>query len=289
MVSEDWPWFQHAALRTIVLQGRQVLFTPVLKSGCTSTLWLLAGLIGYKPERFHRSGGPAVTPHMTVHNLHVWGDRHRWAKLSASEQYDISYADDWFRFSIVRDPAPRIWSAWQSKLLMQEPGFVERFGDAAWFPWQPRNADEVVELFRQFVRSMADPATRLVDAHWSPQARLLAAAPPMTHIGRVENVEATLELLAAHLGVPVEELVLPRENSSLVSYHPGVYDAETAVIVNEVYAEDYSSYGYAPLTADPDGLPDRWRGHANATLPAIHAVVDRHRRIDVLSRAANPA
>ncbi len=286
MTSEGWPWFQHATLRTIVLPGRKLLFTPVLKSGCTSTLWLMADLIGYRPERFQKAGGPAISPHMTVHNTWTWGDRHRWSKLSASEQYDISYADDWMRFSIVRDPAPRLFSAWQSKLLMQEPGFVDRFGDAEWFPWKLRSGDEVVEQFRAFVRSLADVEKRRVDAHWAPQVNLLAAAPPMTHIGRVERMGETLELLAQHLEMTVDELVLPRENSSLISYDPGVYDEETAGLVNEVYADDYEAYGYQQVTAPSGGPSPEWLERSTSLLPAVQMVVDRHRRIDVLSTGA---
>lgn len=286
MTSDGWPWFPHATLRSVVLPGRKVVFTPVLKSGCTSTLWLMADLIGYQPERFHRSAGPAVSPHMTVHNLWIWGDRHRWSKLTAQEQYDITYADDWLRFSVVRDPAPRLFSAWQSKLLMQEPGFVERFDSAEWFPWRPRTGEDVVELFRAFVRTLPDAEKRPIDAHWAPQVKLLAAAPPMTHIGRVEAMEETIAVLAEHMEVPAEELVLPRENSSLIKYDPGLYDEETAAIVNEVYAEDYEAYGYAPLEAPAGDPSPEWYAATKALLPSIHMIVDRHRRIDALSTAA---
>jgi len=284
MTSEAWPWFQHAPLRTIVLHGKKLLFTPVPKSGCTSMLWLIADLAGYKPRRFHKGGGSEVTPHMTVHNLWTWGDKHRWSKLSATEQYDIGYSDKWLRFTVVRDPATRLWSAWQSKLLMQEPGFVERFGDEDWFPTAPVAADEVVQSFRAFVRSL-DGADRPLDVHWAPQHHLLGTAPPMNYIGRAEAMGETLDRLAEHLEVPVDSLVLTRENSSLVSYHPGVYDDETRGILAEVYAGDYEAYGYQPVPED--SLPPEWFERTGSLLAPIHQLVDRHRRIDVLSRAAS--
>jgi len=284
MTSEGWPWFQHAPLRTIVLHGKKVLFTPVPKSGCTSTLWLIADLAGYKPRRFHQGGGSEVTPHMTVHNLWTWADKHRWAKLSATEQYDIAYSDNYLRFTVVRDPATRLWSAWQSKLLMQEPGFVERFGDEEWFPTDPRSPEDVVDYFRAFVRSLAGPE-RPVDVHWAPQHHLLGNAPPMNFIGRAEAFGETLNRLAEHLEVPVETLELPRENSSLVSYHPGVYDEETRGVLREVYADDYDEYGYPPVADDV--LPPEWLERTASLLAPIHQLVDRHRRIDVLSRAAS--
>ena len=45
--------------------------------------------------------------------------------------------EGWLRFSVVRDPAPRLWSAWQSKLLLREPRFLDGFRREALVPADP--------------------------------------------------------------------------------------------------------------------------------------------------------
>ena len=115
---------QHVLQRTVVLPELRVLFLPVPKAGCTTLLWLLAELAGLSAEDFADSGGPEVSAATLVHDLSQWRPENRLAQYEGEERERILTEDGWFRFTVVRGPAKRLCSAWQSKLLLREPRFV---------------------------------------------------------------------------------------------------------------------------------------------------------------------
>ena len=131
-----------------MLPRQRVLFLPVPKAACTNMLWTLAGLAGLPADRFERSPLPEVSPALTVHDMNLWPDELRLARYKAAERERLLTADGWLRFSLVRDPAPRLWSGWQSKLLLREPRFADDFAGAPWFPRVPWAAAEIVSTVR---------------------------------------------------------------------------------------------------------------------------------------------
>lgn len=288
MQDGSWPILAHAERRTIVLPRRRILFVPMPKSGCTSMLWALSRVAGQSAEQFHRSVSTQITPAMTIHDLDRWRDRFKWAELDLAERDAIAANPAWLRYTIVRDPAPRLWSAWQSKLLMREPDYVGSFGTRSWFPRRPDDAKAVIDAFRTFVHALDTPDTRPIDAHWAPQSRILAIAPPLTHVGHVESLPATLEVLHAQIGGRAADRVrIERENTGQLPYTPAVYDAEAARIVNRVYADDVDRFGYRPLDPDTSGSAlDDWRAAIEPLLPLVRSLIDRHERIGALQRVA---
>ena len=133
----DRPFARHVLERTVVLPEHKVLYLPVPKAGCTTVLWVLAELAGVAPETFERSALPEVSAALTVHDTALWPPELRLSSYEGEERERLLGEDGWLRFSLVRDPATRLWSAWQSKLLLREPRFVDAFGEAAWFPRVP--------------------------------------------------------------------------------------------------------------------------------------------------------
>src|SRR4051812_40797551 len=128
---------RHVATRAVVLDDLRILFLPNPKSGCTSILWLLAELAGVPLERFSNSTLPEVSPALTIHDMALWGPGYRLSDYGDEELERILGEDGWLRFSTVRQPATRLWSAWQSKLLLREPRFIDLFGEEPWFPRVP--------------------------------------------------------------------------------------------------------------------------------------------------------
>ncbi len=284
-----WPFLGHAQRRSLVLPDMRLLFVPMPKGGCTSIMWLMAGMGGYDDGHFSRSLGHEVAPAMTVHDMSRWYPEHRWASQSPQRRREISHDQTWLRFTVVRDPASRQWSARQSKLLMREPFYTGLFGDAEWFPRVPRHAWEVVNDFRSFVRALAQQDVRPVDVHWAPQSLILDEAPPLTHTGRLEAIRDTFTLMEEHLGRPIERSMLRRENPGLLAYHPVLYDAETADIVNTVYARDFDAFGYTRVTPAPETELDQWIDKHGPAIGAVAGYIDRHERIAVLQPYAKRA
>jgi len=274
---------RHSDTRIVVLDELKIAFLPMPKSGCTSMLWTLADLAGLRRERFLRSQQHEVSRALTVHDMQRWRPTHRWLHHPEARRREILADDSWLRFTIVRDPVARLWSAWQSKLLLQEPRFVERFSAEPWFPRGVASVDDLLDAFRSFVAALdAESDTAPHDAHWGPQSGLLAAF-PVTWTGRAEAPETSLRTLRLHLaaqGVDPARVAgdVPRENANPIPFHPCVYDEATAAITARMYADDLAAWGYPAPSVAAEGA-EEWRATAARRLRLVGELVERHLRI----------
>ena len=280
------PFAHHVLHRTIVLPEDRIVFLPMPKAGCTSILWALAELAGIPPETFEKSDLLEPSTALTVHDMTLWGEEHRLAYYEGAERERILSEEGWFRFSTVRNPATRLWSAWQSKLLLREPRFVSTFGEEPWFPRIPRRPRELVDDFRAFVAALGDGGVE--DVHWAVQHDLLSQL-PLAHVGHVERLDETFALLRAHVGDdrPPSE---PRdENRTLIPMPPSAYDAAAAAVLHERYRADFETYGYDRVEPSPDARSLDWEAQIEPLLPALRDTIDKHARIGQLYRLAQRA
>ena len=279
------PFADHVQRRTIVLADERLLFLPMPKTGGTSILWLLAEIGGIPPERFAQSALPEVSPALTVHDMSLWGRGHRLADYEGAERDRVLGEEGWLRFTIVRHPAPRLWSAWQSKLLLREPRFVTTFGEEPWFPRPPEEPADLVEDFRRFVAALPGGPE---DAHWAVQ-RQLEAQLPLTHVGRLERLNETLAVLRAHLSREVQ-LPAVAENRTVVPLPPGAYDDASRAVLHDYYRDDFEHYGYEPVeAAEDDDAFARWEAAVAPLLPVLRDAIDKNARIGQLHRIARHA
>ena len=265
----------HVRSHTVVLPQQRVLFLPMPKAACTSVLWALAELAGMTPEDFDGSTLPEPSAALTVHDMNAWAPGHRFAQYEGEDRRRI-LEDDWLRFTVVRDPWHRLWSAWVSKLLLREPRFVATHGEQPWFPRPPETAATVVEDFRRFVAAVG--AGEAEDVHWAVQHDLSAQL-PLTHVGRAERLGDTMRLLYRHVGS--EPAPAARRNASPLALPADAYDAEAAEIVQRCFAADIAAFGYDD-GPPRGGSPPAW----DVVLPLLRATIDRHVRLGQLHRLA---
>jgi hypothetical protein len=274
---------RHVAERTIVLPDLQILFLPVPKAGCTTVLWVLAELAGLPLESFARSVGPEVSPAMTVHDMSLWADEHRLEHYDGPERERVLTEDGWLRFAVVRHPGTRLWSAWQSKLLLREPRFAAAFGEEPWFPRVPERPSDLVEDFRRFVEALPGGAS---DVHWAVQQSLVAEL-PLTHMGRVERLGETLALLRTHVGSDFGTAAGGRENRTALPLPPTAYDETAARVANAHFAADLERFAYEPVgSSDDQAEAADWERRVEPLLPLLRDVIDKHGRIGHLHRLA---
>ena len=274
----------HIEQRTIVLTEQRVLYLPVPKSGWTTIGWLLAELAGLRSELFEHSILPGVSTSLTIHDMRLWGPGHRLGDYERKERERILSEDGWFRFSVVRDPAPRLWSGWQSKLLLREPRFFEMFGQEPWFPRIPERPEDLVDDFRRFAAAVS--AGEAEDVHWAIQSELVDHL-PIDHVGRLEKLDETLELLREHVGGENWPTKTRQENRTPVPLPPQAYDEETAEALNGHFAEDFERFGYELISPDEDesGM-EQWSQRVAPLLPLIADTIDKHARIGQLHQVA---
>jgi Sulfotransferase family len=265
----------HVRSHTVVLPQQRVLFLPMPKAACTSVLWALAELAGMTPEDFEGSTLPEPSAALTVHDMNAWAPDHRFAQYEGEDRRRI-LEGDWLRFTVVRDPWHRLWSAWVSKLLLREPRFVALYGDERWFPRAPESAAAIVEDFRRFVAAVG--AGEAQDVHWAVQHELTEQL-PMTHVGRAERLGETMRVLHEHVGA--EPTAAGRRNASPLALPPDAYDDEAAHTVRCCFAADFEAFGYDDR-APRGGSPPAWE----VVLPLLRATIDGHVRLGQLHRLA---
>ncbi len=278
------PFPNHIEQRTIVLAEQRVLYLPVPKAGWTTIGWILAEVAGLPSDLFEHSILPGVSTSLTIHDMNLWGPGYRLADYEGEERERILTEEGWFRFSVVRNPSPRLWSGWQSKLLLREPRFFEMFWEEPWFPRIPEQPEDMVEDFRRFASAVA--AGDAVDVHWAIQSELLDRL-PIEHVGRLEKLDETLALLREHVGGANWPTEQRQENRTPVPLPPAAYDEEAAAALNGHYAEDFERYGYEPVTpaADAAGMKT-WSERVAPLLPIIKDTIDKHARIGQLHQVA---
>ena len=273
---------------TYVLPQWQTLYVSVNKAACTSLKWLVAEVQREDPDRFYNSLSSEQTRAMTIHRRALWQHTPMATGLSDEKLEVISPDDGWFVFGVVRHPTARLFSAWQSKLLLREPWWVARFGDAEWFPRIPRSGSDIVEDFVRFARSIArDPEQVIRNRHFAPQRRLLAARRMRySRIYRTSELPQLVEDFDRHLrarGWDGERLALRRANETPLPAIPAVFVPEVLDASHTLYETDFEAFGYG------DGVPGGLHpsdGYSDTAVADIRRLIERSERIGDLSRRA---
>ncbi len=281
--------------RGIVIEELRIVYVPVSKAACTSLRWLLADLLGLPPGSFEDPAKFRATQGQTIQNVNKWPPQYIVQRADPGWLEEVAGAENWFRFSVVRDPARRLWSAWQSKVLLRQPGFLGAFGEESWFPGIPSSPEEVLEGYERFVAALdeEDEDRRPSDPHWRPQTDLLGdATPALNHVGRVETLGDTLGLLGEHVarfGLELPEM--RRENVTPLPYPEGLLSEEAVRIIREYYAPDYRAFDYPEPEA---GLPSgeaarRWKEETKVLLPSARALIAHNERLTTLDESLQEA
>ena len=80
--------------------------------------------------------------------------------------------ESWFVFAVVRHPAARVWSAWQSKFLLREPRWVEEYGGQPGCRGSRERTADVLEDFAALRR--LDPRRARAADHAQPPLHVAA-------------------------------------------------------------------------------------------------------------------
>ncbi len=265
----------------------KAMYVSVNKAACTSLKWLVADVQEESRERFHRSLSREVSRTMTIHRRSLWQNTPMAKWMTDDELAAIAPTDGWFVFGVVRHPTARLFSAWQSKLLLREPWWwVDEYGDESWFPRVPARGDEVVEDFVRFVRAIAqNPEQRVFrNRHFAPQHGLLAVdRMEYTRIYRTTDISQLLSDFERHLrakGWQGEPLALARANETPLKPIPSLFTPEVLEASRELYRTDFETFGYDdPM---PSGLDPSDR-YDPASITEVGRLIERSERINDLA------
>lgn len=162
--------------------------------------------------------------------------------------------DSFFRFTTVRHPIHRCWSAWVDKVVRRNGDFVARFGAETWFVDTVETPDELVDAFVAFVEALDRSAGLLgADRHWAPQHLVLQwGAFPYDFVGKTEEFHRVIERWEEATGLtiaPVAQRIGRRNGTQLPL--PGSRIPEAAWrTLTRLYAIDFDAFGYDSTQAE---------------------------------------
>jgi hypothetical protein len=276
------------ARATYVMPRWQAMYVSVNKAASTSLKWLVAEVQEERPERFYEGLWCEPSRAMTIHQRWMWEHTPTAPSLPDEELAAILPTNGWFIFGVVRHPTARLFSAWQSKMLLREAWCVDRFGEADWFPRVPRSGEDIVEDFTRFVLSIArDPASVFGDHHFARQRRLLAIKRmEYSRIYRTSEIAQLLADFEQHIrdrGYDGGPLALREVNETPLRPIPSLFAANVKAACRRLYGPDLKAFGYEDVVPEGLDLSDRY---ADAAVAEIGRLIERSERIGDLSRRA---
>ena len=199
----------------MIFRPQQIAFLHVQRTAGTSLELALCRLFGITFGLDSIENGFGYDPRLRLHRQHATpAELLRYGWLTPAE------FDEFFTFTVVRNPYNRVRSAYRMH------------GAASTFPEFVRDAPALLPRQHEFL-----------------------AAPdgtPVNFVARFERLHADVAELAARLGLPLAPLPVSFRRRSGQDL---AYDAETAGLVRKAFAEDFRRLGYDPVAIPDDSLP----------------------------------
>ncbi|MGF6319118.1 glycoside hydrolase family 99-like domain-containing protein [Pseudomonas frederiksbergensis] len=280
----DWPpsdekkVFNYLQWNSYRSEQYKLFYVSTPKVACTSLKWWFASLEGCSKALSSITDSAESNPDQVVHELHKVAPH--LTGLSSEELSEALTSDSYFRFAVVRNPYKRIFSAWQSKLLLQEPQQIGPYLQRDFFHQPLRNSDDIALAFEGFLEHLASQeAPSYWDQHWTPQAVLLR--PDLINYSKLVKIEESAQLskaLSERLGEYVPDPFAERRaNESLIPYLPEFVTERSASLIRILYAEDFDVFGYD--TQLPQSKETFSEQELELALRAIKLIRGRHQRL----------
>lgn len=224
-----------------VAERCKALYVQVFKAACTTMLWTLLELEGHDPHVLDGSTrGDIPTHDLLVHDRSVYPIPVI-TEVSSARRTEALTSDEWFRFAVVRNPYARVYSAWESKLLLADPGPWQELGGPP--PIMARSSLDVGASFRAFIEEFsAHPDVWKSEPHFASQVSLLALDEidydELVPTSKLSGLITTLSLRAN------AEVTTPTANQGLGIPWTDLLDATTIDRINELYADDFEQLDY---------------------------------------------
>ena len=282
MTDADWTYL---SFNSYVSYQYLLHYVATPKVACTSLKWWFAELEGPEFFTFDALRSYETHPGLTIHDtLHRACPK--MAGLDSTSLKTILLSPDFFRFALVRNPYTRIFSAWQSKILLCEPLQADPFSDSDFQRQEIRSVDDIahnVQSFLEFLHARQWPD--IADPHWAPQSDVLRIGKLCySQIAKVEEPESLWKNLADRIGGSAfKNPSRQKYNESLLSYSPLFFTERSVQLIRKLYAADFLEFDYSLVP--PAGNVGIERAHLDTALKAAAMIRGRNRRFMAVRRA----
>ncbi|MEB0224704.1 sulfotransferase family 2 domain-containing protein [Pseudomonas sp. 10S4] len=259
-------------------EKNKLFYVATPKVACTSLKWWISELEGVAEAVRELKTSTESDPELVVHDS-LWYVAPQ-LFVSTQERLDQIKTEGYLTFAVVRNPYKRIFSAWQSKVLLCEPLQMERYKGQEFVSCDISSISDVATSFEQFVEFLyAHEAPQYQDSHWTPQYDLLR--PDLfsyTIVSKIEDTKKLNAALSAHLGdAYINPFTTTRANESLIPYLPEFINARSKEIIDQLYARDFELFGYS--TELPPAKETFSQEQLSSVLKGIELLRGRHQRI----------
>ncbi len=268
---------QRARLRyaSYVLEDLALVYVETPKAACTSLKHAVAALTGIDFRAMLNTKLAAKTAELAIHDRDLF-PLPTLLDLSPERLEHILRAPDTLRFCVVRNPYMRLASAWLDRFVCHSLSPRAPILTKLELPDYRADWSYLRLRFAEFVRHLyRHEWPRFSNHHWQPQTELLVA----------EFVDYTMTIPIEDMGRWLPRIVahverhggtwpgLARFNDTPIRASATLYTATTSRLVREMFADDFSTYGYA---TDLSALP------TSGVLPPVEhveAIQKRNERI----------
>ena len=173
----------------------------------------------------------------------ITSDRKKIHPFASSRDFLKKYKDEYFMFSLSRNPYDRLVSGYFDKINKSYEGSGKVYRNLG-----PRNFHKDMS-FKEFVKELFKDKDKDVEEHFRSQYRLLADKQGnlIPHfIGKVENFDEDFKKVCQRMGIPDEKIPkIEKQNTTKRDRdYRKYYDEETKKLVQERYKKDLELFGY---------------------------------------------
>ena len=216
---------------------RRYVYFEVPKAACTTIKWLLHDL-EHLPPINSLPGSREVRRDMFIHDR---GAVNIPSLLDFPDniQEEILESEAFFRFTVVRNPFTRVESAWKDKVRLCAPKYEYIYLQLRGALPRPSDLDSLITL-EEFTEFLMTLDLSEGDPHWRIQSdHLFFPILNFNHIGKVEDLDKTLESFFGHLSID-----RPRAGKMNSTPHQSNYSSTVMENIYKMYRKDFDNVDY---------------------------------------------
>nr|WP_241262732.1 sulfotransferase family 2 domain-containing protein [Parahaliea mediterranea] len=180
----------------MVSESQRLLYVPIAKCACTTLKTLMIELADIP----HRELASLMGVHWVTDRFNT-GVQLKDKPMAAARE--ILASQDYFKFTVVRDPVERILSAYLEKFVYKRHNPRNLLHTRPVLEQVQQSADIDIErgiTFEEFVAHITQCSPHDLDSHWRPQYLYIKGVPHFHGIYRLEHIDQLASDLGEHLG-----------------------------------------------------------------------------------------
>ncbi len=284
--SDDQRLLDYFSWNSCVSDERKLFYVATPKVACTSVKWWFAELEGVVQAVQQAKSSSETDPELAIHDTLLAVAPGMFVR--SPERLAQIKADGYFSFALVRNPYKRIFSAWQSKILLREPLQIVPYEGQDFVEHPIELMSDVTGAFECFLEYLyVHERDDFKDCHWTPQYDLLQPALfPYSAVSKIEDTAALDAALRAHLAEAyVSPFTTARANESMIPYLPEFISPRSKELIEELYSRDFEEYGYSKVI--PPAKESFSQEQLTVALKGVELLRGRHQRMGEMRQCLN--